>query len=56
MPVSSTTDVNFEEDIVLLPEELDFIKRLVDIQLISNKRVANKLIRDSVDTKITDFL
>jgi hypothetical protein len=50
------SQVNFEGDVVLLPEELEFIKRLVDIQLISNKRIANKLIRDSIDTKITDFL
>ena len=50
------SQVNFEGDIVLLPEELEFIKRLVDIQLISNKRIANKLIRNSIDTKITDFL
>jgi hypothetical protein len=50
------SQVNFEGDAVLLPEELEFIKRLVDIQLISNKRIANKLIRDSIDTKITDFL
>jgi hypothetical protein len=49
------SQVNFEGDVVLLPEELEFIKRLVDIQLISN-RIANKLIRDSIDTKITDFL
>jgi hypothetical protein len=50
------SQINFEGDVVLLPEGLEFIKRLVDIQLISNKRIANKLIKDSIDTKITHFL
>jgi hypothetical protein len=49
------SQVNFEGEVILLPKELEFIKRLVDIQLISNKSIANKLIRD-IDTKIPDFL
>jgi hypothetical protein len=31
--------INFEGDVVLLPEGLEFIKRLVDIQLIQTKEL-----------------
>jgi hypothetical protein len=50
------SQVNFDGDVVLLPEELEFIKRLVDVSLTPNTRVANKLIQNSINTKITDFL
>jgi hypothetical protein len=50
------SQVNFDGEVVLLPEELEFIKRLVDVSLTPNTRVANKLIKNSINTKITDFL
>ena len=50
------SQVNFNDDVVLLPEELEFIEKLVDITTISTKRAAEKLIKNSVNTKITDFV
>lgn len=50
------SQVNFDGDIVLLPEEIEFIKKLADIPTFSAKRVTNRLMKDSVDTKITDYV
>lgn len=50
------SQLNFHDDAVLLPEELEFINKLVDITMISTKRAAEKLVKNSLNTKITDFV
>jgi hypothetical protein len=50
------SQVNFDRDIVLLPEEIEFIESLVDLSVTSNKTIANKLIKRSINAKITDFV
>ena len=50
------SQVNFDGDVVLLPEELEFINRLVDVYMSPNGRIANKLIENSKNSKITDFV
>jgi hypothetical protein len=50
------SQVNFNDDVVLLSEELEFIEKLVDITTISTKRAAEKLVKNSVNTRITDFV
>ena len=49
------SQVNFDGDIVLLPEELQFLERLVDVSMTPNKRISSKLIESSINTKLTDF-
>jgi hypothetical protein len=50
------SQLNFHDDAVLLPEELEFINKLVDITMKSTKRAAEKLVKNSLNTKITDVV
>ncbi|HEY9385608.1 MAG TPA: hypothetical protein VIP70_01085 [Nitrososphaeraceae archaeon] len=48
--------VNYDENIVLLKEEIEFIDQMVDIQMTSDKKIVSRIVKESLDNKITDFL
>jgi hypothetical protein len=45
----------FDEDLRLSQEELEFIEKLSDYKVTSEKRELSKLVRSSIDTQITEY-